>query len=200
MPLNLVEIVMQLTRPAITAGLAAAALVAASTGWASPQKNLLVAFEGAINLDPSTATLGTGGVVGVTTNTVRGIAPGGRPWVLRKLSANVTRDGQLVARGKGLLLASGEFIATPGAVTAVGATLTCGAADATATRYDTIGPFTLDAAGNFAIRGPLTNDGVNTAVLPTTCSNPVLLIRSYNTTTKLLGGWFAAGIPDSGDD
>lgn len=182
----------------LAAGLAAAC--AAGPALASPPKNLLLSFNGAINLDPSTANISGAGVVGVVTNTVRGIAPGGRPWVLRKLSATITRDGQIQARGRGLLIASGEFIATPGPVTAVGATLVCGPADATATRYSTIGAFALNAAGDFTIRGPLSTDGVNTAVLPDTCANPVLLIRSYNTTTNLLGGWFAAGIPGRGDD
>lgn len=175
-------------------------LLAATAAVAGPPKNVLVAFDGAINLDPSTAVVGTTGVVSVVPNVVRGINPGGRPWVLRKFEATVRRDGTISARGKGLLLGSGEAIGTPGAVTLVGATLACGAADATATKFSTLTGFALDAAGDFTIRGPLSSDGTNTAVMPDTCTNPVLLIRSVNATTGALGGWFAAGIPGDRDD
>lgn len=151
-------------------------------------------FEGAIGVDPLTAA---GGVD--VSNTVRGINPGGRAWVIRKFSASIGADAMVSARGKGLLLSSGEVITTRGAVSHVALTLTCGAADATAARFST-GPFPLDTAGNFTIRGPLTADGVNTAVLPPECANPMLLIRAANPTTGALGGWFAAGIPDDGED
>jgi hypothetical protein len=178
----------------------ATCLVAASASLAGPPKNVLVTFEGAINLDPSTAVASTTGVVSVVPNVVRGINPGGRPWVLRKLEATVSRNGTLSARGKGLLFGSGEFIGTRGTVTQVGATLTCGSADANATKFNTLTGFALDTAGNFSIRGPLSTDGINTAVMPETCTNPVLLIRSFNTTTGTLGNWFAAGIPGGDDD
>lgn len=176
-----------------------ACLLAAAAAFAGPPKNVLVAFDGAINLDPSTA-VSSAGVVSVVPNVVRGINPGGRPWVLRKFSATIGRDGTISARGKGLLIASGDLIGTPGPVTLVGATLTCGAADATATRFSTLTGFALDAAGDFTIRGPLSSDGTNTAVMPDTCTNPVLLVRSVNATTGALGGWFAAGIPGDHDD
>lgn len=176
----------------------ASLLLAASAALAGPPKNVLVAFDGAINLDPSTA-VNTAGVVSVTQNVVRGINPGGRPWVLRKFSATVNRDGTISARGKGLLIASGDLIGTPGPVTLVGATLACGAPDATATKFSTLTGFALDAAGDFTIRGPLSTDGTNTAVMPDTCTNPVLLIRSVNAATGALGGWFAAGIVDKDD-
>lgn len=112
----------------------------------------------------------------------------------RVFTACPSTDQETPRRLAPLVLAAG--------LVAVGATLTCGAAvaTATATRYSTIGGFALDAAGNFSIRGPLGTDGVNTAVRPETCTHPVLLIRSVNTTTPLPGGWFAAGIPSSGDD
>jgi hypothetical protein len=40
---------------------------------------------------------------------------------------------------------------------------------------------------------------VNAAVLPATCDNPQLLIRGVNSTTGVIGGWFAAGILDLDD-
>ncbi len=154
----------------------------------------LVSFSGAIGVDPLTAA---GGVDVV--NTVRGIAPGGRAWVLRKLSARVGADGSIKASGRGLLFSSGELIATRGTVAAVAATLTCGAADATARKF-TSPSAPLDLAGNFSIKGVLSEDGINPAVMPASCDNPVLLIRSFNTTTGAAGNWFAAGIPGTDDD
>lgn len=178
----------------------AACLVAASASAADGPSKLLIRFDGALPMDPSTATLSTAGVVGVVPNVVRGVTPGGRPWVLRKFDASIGRDGSIKARGKGLLISSGDPIGTRGAVALVGATLFCGAADATATRFSTLAGSALDTFGNFEIRGKLSTDGINTAVMPDTCTNPVLLVRSYSATTNTLGAWFAAGIPSDGDD
>jgi hypothetical protein len=170
--------------------------VALSLGAATAQagNHVLVEFSGGIGVDPLT---GAGGVDVV--NTVRGVAPGGRAWVIRKLEATVFADGTIVAKGKGVLLASGESIGTRGAVTHVAATLACGPADATALKATTA-PSPLDAAGNFSIRAPLSADGINTVVLPATCDNPVLFIRNANPTTGAAGGWFAVGIPGHHDD
>jgi hypothetical protein len=161
--------------------------------FAAPDKAAMLQFTGAIGVDPLTAA---GGVD--APNVVRGIAPGGRAWVIRKLEAKVYPDAAVVVSGKGLLFASGDVIATRGAVTHVAATLACGAADATAAKFTTA-PAELSAAGDFQIRGPLL-DGANVAVLPATCENPQLLIRAANPTTGAAGGWFAAGILDSDDD
>ena len=127
-----------------------------------------------------------------------GIGPGGRAWVLRRLHASVSKSGHISARGAGLLLASGDVIGTRATITQVGATLACGPANATATLFNSA-PAPLDAAGNFRIDSVLTQDGINPAVLPPTCDNPVLLIRSVGA-TGALGAWFAAGIPDLDDE
>lgn len=169
---------------------AAVTSFAAHAGGVPP----LVAFNGAIGVDPLTAA---GGVD--VPNVVRGINPGGRSWVLRRFSASVGADGSIGARGAGLLLGSGEGIATRGAVTAVVLTLFCGPADATARRF-TSPPAALDLAGNFRLKGVLSEDGVNAAVLPPSCDNPQLLVRNFNTTTGVAGGWFAAGIVGRDDD
>ena len=176
-------------------GLALAATVTAS--WAdrkpaSPPP--LATFSGAIGVDPLTAA---GGVD--TLNTVRGIAPGGRAWMLRKLQATVAGDGSVRIAGRGLLFTSGDLIGTRGAVANVIATLACGAADATARKFNSP-PAPLDAAANFVIQGKLTEDGINAAVMPATCDNPVLLIRSFNAATGVAGNWFAAGIPGGDKD
>jgi hypothetical protein len=178
----------------ILASLALAA-AAATPAWADSKAAApLARFSGAIGVDPLTAA---GGVD--TLNVVRGINPGGRAWVLRRLSAQVGADGSVRASGRGLLFSSGDLIGTRGAVAAVAATLTCGPADATARKFTSPG-VPLDAAGNFSIRGQLSEDGINPAVMPPTCDNPVLLIRAFNTTTGVAGGWFAAGIPGNSDD
>lgn len=171
--------------PAVLALCAASAL-------ANPKPPVVLKFDGGIGVDPLTAA---GGVD--VLNVVRGISPGGRAWVIRKLDAQVYADASVVIRGKGLLFASGDVIATRGPVTHVVATLACGPADATAAQYTTP-PAELNAAGNFTIRGSLT-DGANVAVLPTPCDNPQLLIRAFNPATGAAGGWFAAGILDRDD-
>jgi hypothetical protein len=165
--------------------------LAAASASAAPAE-VILKFNGAIGVDPLTAAGGAD-----VSNVVRGVSPGGRAWVIRKLDAKVFSDATVEIRGKGLLFSSGDVIATRGPVTHVAATLACGAADATALKVSTA-PAELNAAGNFTIRGPLL-DGVNTAVLPANCDNPQLLIRAANPTTGAVGGWFAAGILDLDD-
>lgn len=174
--------------------LALLALTAASTAaMAGNRVPALVSFDGAIGVDP-VASLNT-----AVTNVVRGVNPGGRHWVMRKLSATVGADGSVAVKGRGLLFGSGELIGTRGTVAAVAVTLTCGAADATARKFNSPSA-ALDLAGNFNIRGMLTEDGINAAVMPPTCDNPALLVRSFNATTGALGAWFAAGVAGSRDD
>jgi hypothetical protein len=104
----------------------------------------------------------------------------------------VDDKGSIVARGTGLLFGAGNNIGTRGGVANVVATLACGPVAAPTLFHSPPAP--LDLAGNFRIRGALTEDGVNPAVMPPTCENPVLLIRSFNAATGP-GNWFAAGIP-----
>lgn len=175
--------------------LPALALLAAASGPAQADRAApYLRFDGVIGAD----TLSAAGGVDVL-NVVRGINPGGRAWVMRKLKATVSASGAIEARGSGLLLASGEGIATRGAVTAVVATLFCGPANAGARAF-TSTPAALDTFGNFRLQGTLSEDGLNTAVLPPACDNPQLLIRSFNTATGLAGAWFAAGTLAADDD
>ena len=168
-------------------GITLAALTLSALAFAHPQSKTLVKFEGAIGADPL-AAVGTA----QQPNIVRGISPGGRAWVLRRLDAAVGKSGHIFARGSGLLLATGDVIGTVGPVTQVAATLACGPAATPMLFSSAAAP--LDAAGNFRIDSVLTQDGVNPAVLPPTCDNPVLLIRSVGA-TGAPGAWFAAGIP-----
>jgi hypothetical protein len=116
-------------------------------------------------------------------NEVRGIAPGGRPWVIEKLRAAIRPDGNISVKGQGLLLAGGNAVGTPGLVRQVVATLFCGEMAHTSPAAD------LDASGDFMIRGTLSG------VLPSPCPAPVLLIRNF--TNNAPGAWFAAGIPEN---
>jgi len=134
-------------------------------------ENSLARFEGGIGSQP----LRAGGLV----NDVLGVNPGGRPWVIARLSADVKTDGRVSIDGRGLLLAGGSGIGTTGNQS-VRARLFCGGNAALS--YDSeLVP--LDPAGDFRIEGELS------AVPPSPCASPVLLIVNTG------GAWFAAGIP-----
>jgi hypothetical protein len=128
----------------------------------------LVRFEGGIGSQP----LAAGGAV----NAVLGVNPGGRPWVIARLSADVKTDGRISVDGRGLLLAGGNGIGTTGNQS-VRARLFCGGVG-----YDS-DLVALDPAGDFRIEGELSD------VPPSPCASPVLLILNAG------GSWFAAGIP-----
>jgi len=168
--------------------LATSAAVLAHTG-----SKTLVRFEGAIGTDPLTASNGVD-----VANVVRGVTPAGRAWVLRELHASIGKNGSIHARAGGLLLASGDVIGTRAGVTQVLVTLACGPANATAALFHSA-PTPLDTAGNFRLSSTLTQDGINTAVLPPACDNPALLIRGVGA-NGAPGAWLAAGIPSEADD
>jgi hypothetical protein len=139
----------------------------------------IVQFNRGIGVDP---------VAGITNgapvlNTVLGVPPGGRPWVIRKLRATVFADGSINARGAGLLLAGGDGIGTRATIAQVVATLFCGGVAFTSAAAD------LDTAGNFSIRSSL-------GAVPNPCATPVLLIRNAGGAQT----WFAAGIVGGDDD
>lgn len=127
----------------------------------------LVRFEGGIGSQP----LRAGGQV----NDVLGVNPGGRPWVIQRLSADVKTDGRISVDGRGLLLGGGAGVGTP-AGQSVRARLFCGGV-----AHDS-GLVALDEQGDFRI------DEVLAPEPPSRCDNPVLLIVSAG------GSWFAAGI------
>lgn len=149
----------------LSAGLLSlAALVSLAASAAEP----LVRFEDGIGSQP----LRSGG----TPNVVQGVNPGGLPWVISRLSGDVSTDGQIRVDGRGLLLAGGNGIATPGGQS-VRARLYCAGV-----------PFdsdlvALDPRGDFRITGFLN------PIPPSPCNSPTLLIINGG------GAWFAAGIP-----
>src|SRR5215216_4852792 len=142
--------------------------VALSLPLAAGAAELLVRFDGGIGVIPVRA--------GPAANTVRGVNPGGQPWVIRSLTADVNSDGRILVDGRGLLLAGGDNIGTNGGQS-VRARLFCGLV-----AHDS--PLVpLQANGDFRI------DGAVAPTPPFPCNNPVLLIVSGG------GAWFAAGIP-----
>jgi hypothetical protein len=145
-----------------------------------------VRFEGGIGVDPVIGVT-AGPPAAATPNTVRSVAPGGLPWVIRQLSADWSQNGHIHVAGRGLLLAGGNSIGTPGALTSVVAAFFCG--PGSTTPAETTPAIPLNAAGNF------TFNGTGFSAPPSPCVAPVLLIRA-----SASGPWLAAGIPAAGHE
>jgi len=143
----------------------------------------LVRFEGGIGVIPVSRAAAPQNADGTFQNVVRndvlGTPPGGQPWVIANLSAEVEVDGRITVDGEGLLLAGGNGIGTNGGQS-VRARLFCGGV-----AHNTDPPVPLEANGDFRI------DDILDPIPPNPCVNPVLLIVSGG------GNWFAAGIPKS---
>ena len=141
----------------------------------------LVSFDGGIGATPAAIAAGV-----LVVNTTRGVQPGGRPWVIESLRAEVKIDGRVSVEGRGLLLGGGDAIGTP-ANQSVRARLFCGPA-ATATVHQS-GLVPVEPNGDFRIDDVLAPVAPTTAATPPApCTTPVLLIVSGG------GSWFAAGI------
>jgi hypothetical protein len=165
------------------AALALVALVPRSAVGYGRQENSLVRFDHAIGVDPISNVVVNGTTTTVTPNVVRGISPAGQIWRIADLDANITTDGRIRVRGRGLLLGGGNAIGTNGGQS-VFATLFCGpAATATVSSSNQTG-VALESDGDFTI------DDVLTPLPPSSCETPVLLIR----TAAGAHPWFAAGI------
>jgi hypothetical protein len=145
----------------------------------------LVSFKGGIGVDPVSG-IALGPPVSPVSNVVCGVAPGGVPWRIGRLRANVQTDGHITVEGRGLLLAGGNGIATNG-LQSVRAELFCTTTAAPCGTAHTSGLVPLDANGDFNI-----DDTLSSLPLPSTCTKPVLLI------TNGAPRWFAAGIPAGG--
>ncbi len=153
------------------------------------ERDFIARFEGGIGVIP--AQNGAGPVNGdgtfpnVRLNIVSGVNPGGGPWRIADLRAEVDAIGRIKVRGRGLLLASGNSIGQNANQT-VFATLICEAA-APFVEHSTV----IDGSARTKRRFP---DRRYAESVPVECPSPVLLIRNAN------GVWFAAGIPALGDD
>jgi hypothetical protein len=144
--------------------------------------NLLVRIRGGIGVDPVSG-ISSGSPLA---NTVCGVTPGGVPWRIARLRAEVSADGHINVDGRGLLLAGGNAIATNGGQS-VRAELFCNTSTSSCGKgfVTSVGGVALDADGDFKI-----DDTLSPTPLPDTCATPVLLIISATN-----GHWFAAGIP-----
>src|SRR4051812_7317128 len=129
----------------------------------------LVRFDGGIGEIPVSNN--------TTPNVVRNVPPGGQPWVISRLSADVRTDGRISVDGRGLLLAGGDAIGTTNNLS-VRARFFCDLAV-----FDSVAALPLEPNGDFRIQSQLAGTP------PAGCVNPVLLIISTG------GNWFAAGIP-----
>jgi len=167
----------------LLAALAVATTVPLSAAGYNSHESSLVRFDHAIGVDPISNVVVTGTTTTVSPNVVRGISPAGQIWRIADLDANVTTDGRIRVRGRGLLLGGGNGIGTNGGQS-VFATLFCGpAATATASSSNQTG-VALESDGDFTI------DDVLSPLPPSSCETPVLLIR----TAAGAHPWFAAGI------
>jgi hypothetical protein len=173
---------------------------------ADDDRDTLFKFDGGIGSQPLRA--------GAAVNAVDGVNPGGIPWVIRSLKAEITTDGRIKATGKGLLLGGGDTTGSRGGPRQVVASLFCRnapVAPAVTGTLQTV-PYNsefvdLDADGDFRINSLITN---SSASIPTfSCGDnidnrPVLLIRTVVPATAATpaapGAWFAAGILKAGSN
>lgn len=170
----------------MTASLTLGLLLLSSPTFADD--DTLARFEGGIGSTPVRA----GAIVNNAplANDVFGIAPGGRPWVIRKLEAEVFANGEIEIKGKGLVLGGGNSVGSAGAVNSVFASLFCnGVAQPLNTAV-----VQLSASGDFQIKEILSS------LPPNPCNAPVLLIRNGAGGVGATNSWFAAGIPASRKD
>ena len=149
----------------------------------------LAKFKGGIGVIPVSAGQGAAATAEVVNrNIVRGVQPPGQPWVIADLKAEATTDGSIKVKGRGLLLAGGNNVGL-NAGASVFATLICGAAAPFSLHSTALTGVALAPNGDFRI------DDVLDPLPPIPCASPVLLIRNAANQA-----WFAAGIPDLGDD
>ena len=127
-----------------------------------------------------------GGIGDITTGSantsVRGVPAAGQIWVIRDLIADVNLDGSIRVDGRGLLLGAGNAVGSNGGAS-VFATLFC-ANDGNIEHSSNPAGVPLEVDGDFTIKDTLS------PAVPSSCTQPVLLIRVTGS-----GAWFAAGIP-----
>src|SRR5881628_3737979 len=134
----------------------------------SAMAGTLVEFEGGIGVIPVQRVTGNAATGTADRNDVRGVQPGGAPWVIRRFEAKVKENGDIRAEGRGLILAGSDAIGTAGPVTMVAATVFCGSD----TPHNS-GGHPLAADGDFKIKDTLS------PTPPDPCTSPVLLIRNF---------------------
>jgi hypothetical protein len=138
---------------------------------------------------PSATPCVTGPTVTVTVNqnVVRGQQPAGQIWVIDDLDAQVSANGNITVRGKGLVLGGGNGAGGVPAGTNVFTTLSCLSTSPFGLSSTSPAGVPVSPNGNFQINGVLSP----TPTFP--CTNPLLLIQSAANSH-----WFALGIVSSG--
>ncbi|HSB12369.1 MAG TPA: hypothetical protein VLM38_22975 [Blastocatellia bacterium] len=138
---------------------------------------LLVAF--ATNSSADGPKIINAHAFGSTPNiTIRGVASGGAPWVVRNGKIQLDPSGRLRVRIKGLLITEGalsngnpvpdSLVGTVATVTTVHAALTCGGGGAPFTITPTDG-VTISPEGDVDIDAQIS--------IPSVCAQPIVLIR-----------------------
>jgi hypothetical protein len=127
-------------------------------------------------------------IIGVITapgvnNPVAGISSGTTPWTTRGGAAMVNLStGTTVFHVEGLVVNGGNYTGTTGSIPSVVGTLVCNAGTSAQATFDTsMTPFS--AQGDAQYSGSLES-------LPTSCANPLFLIR---VTPGATGRWLATG-------
>jgi hypothetical protein len=131
---------------------------------------------------------GMAGVItaqGVDNPVSNNIHSGTFPWTVRSGSASVDlATGATLFHVEGLNINGAMFSGTPGPIPAVTGTLVCNPGTGTEVALDTR-PATLSAQGDTQLSGHIAN-------IPTTCSNPLFLLRIARL-PGANGRWIATG-------
>ena len=191
--------------------LLATALFAAGTAIAGGASDVLFNFDGGVGVQPFRSQAGA-----PVLNTVAGVPPGGVPWGITKFEATIKTNGDVRARGRGVLLLGADGLGTRAGPRQVVLSLFCrgpftppAVSGALLQNAFSSAPVDLNPDGDFEVRGKLTDS--TGATPPLDCGNtvdnrPVLLVRAVTPANPTTGtpaipsAWFAAGIIDSGRD
>jgi len=181
------------------------AVFAAGTAIAGGASDVLFNFDGVVGVQPFRSQAGA-----PVLNTVAGVPPGGAPWGMTKFEATIKTNGDVKARGRGVVLWGADGLGTRAGPRQVVVSLFCrgpftppAVSGALLQNAFSSAPVDLNPDGDFEVRGKLTDS--TGATPPLDCGNnvdnrPVLLVRSVtpanpNTGTPAIpGAWFAAGI------
>jgi hypothetical protein len=181
------------------------AVVGLSGVVSAHRRELLASFDGGIGVVPVSSFAAPVNQDGTFQNVIRNVVKGVRGstqlWRIADLRADITTDGRIKVRGRGLLLAGGDLIGTTANLSVV-ATLVCEATApfvelSTADTTDGIvfgGGVKLESNGDFRIDETLRARGC-AGTVPSECASPTLLIRASGN-----GAWLAAGIPNLDSD
>jgi len=177
-----------------------------ATGASAHRRELLASFDGAIGVTPVSSFAAPinqdGTFQNVIRNFVKGVRSSTQLWRIGDLKAEVSTEGRIQVRGRGLLLAGGDLLGTTANLSVV-ATLVCEATApfvelSSADTTDGIvweGGVPLERNGDFRIDETLRGRiGAGASAIPSECASPTLLIRSSGN-----GAWLAAGIPRLAD-